>query len=50
MHFPKQLSAVVYAPGAFFRYRVTHPARGAPWLWLAALVYELWLALAWLVA
>ncbi|CAD6339090.1 unnamed protein product [Miscanthus lutarioriparius] len=23
---------------AFFRYRVTHPARGAPWLWLAALV------------
>ncbi|XP_066369818.1 putative cellulose synthase A catalytic subunit 11 [UDP-forming] isoform X2 [Miscanthus floridulus] len=35
---------------AFFRYRVTHPARGAPWLWLAALVCELWLAVAWLVA
>jgi cellulose synthase A len=35
---------------AFFRYRVTHPARGAPRLWLAALVCELWLAVAWLVA
>jgi cellulose synthase A len=34
---------------AFFR-RVTHPVRGAPWLWLATLVSELWLALAWLIA
>jgi hypothetical protein len=35
---------------AFFRYRVTHPVRDAPWLWLAALACELWLALAWLLA
>jgi cellulose synthase A len=35
---------------AFFRYRVAHPARGAPWLWLAALACELCLALAWLLA
>nr|CAB3468328.1 unnamed protein product [Digitaria exilis] len=35
---------------AFFRYRVTHRVPDAPWLWVAALVCELSLALAWLLS